>query len=115
MEFHSHGCSVFDVILLSQLLAGEVHVLLPQPLALPTGFLRRITNIKGRNKRPSTPLKALKMVKIPPSSCRLSGEGEAGRMVQGSAGLSSTGDQRPQIMGIKDPSKAQENKYKMNP
>lgn len=36
-----HGCPVFDVVLLSQLLTGEVHVLLPQPLALPTCLLRR--------------------------------------------------------------------------
>lgn len=43
-----HGRPVFDVILLSQLLAGEVHVLLPQPLALPTCFLRKITGIKER-------------------------------------------------------------------
>lgn len=43
-----HGRPVSDVILLSQLLAGEVHVLLPQPLAFPTRFLRRITTIKGR-------------------------------------------------------------------
>lgn len=36
-----HGCPILDVILLSQLLAGEVHVLLPQPLALPTCFLKK--------------------------------------------------------------------------
>lgn len=57
-------------------------MLLPQPLALPTGFLRRITNIKGRKKKSNTPLTALKTVKILPSSCRFSGEGGAGSMVQ---------------------------------
>lgn len=36
-----HGCPILDVILLSQLLAGEIHVLLPQPLALPTCFLKK--------------------------------------------------------------------------
>lgn len=43
-----HGCPIFDVILLSQLLAGEVHVLLPQALALPTCFLKKTANVEER-------------------------------------------------------------------
>lgn len=114
VESHLHGCPVFDVILLSQLLTGEVHVLLPQPLALPTGFLRRITNIKGRKKKIQYTTNSFKNCKNSPIKLQVLRWGWGCQHGTVSAGLSSTGGQRPQKMGAKGLSKAQENGYKMN-